>query len=479
MITDEPDDVQFGEALAVFVADPGVGLMLTGDAWGCEQAFAAVARRIQDKWRIVRVGPADTPESLAAADATGNQRLVRVSAWGELDPACAAILRRAHAVVAVGSAPPALAARCALVVPLEVPPRAAAGGDVSELFWIPDEPPWSAANDGLAPAEAARLATAMAQDFGIADHELEYRAARAARAASRLGLNPEAVLARWVFGPRSLPAELPDPPPPGDRPQDTRAETGALEGAGDGGETVAPPIEVPPPQRAAWPRRRARRQLPGRHGPPAPDRTRGRPGRTRPWSRGARPDVPATLAFALPRMAVRGWHPGQPPRLWPSDLRQRERRRHAGILQVIILDASGSMAREAIRRAKGAALATLQGAYVDRRTVAVVVARGRAAYLAVPPTRSTSRVAASLRRMPAGGGTPLASAYLLAWRLARRAEPTAVEVLVLTDGRPNVPLEPGGDPAIDARRALGVLESAATRVRVTTILRGKPSAQTR
>jgi Mg-chelatase subunit ChlD len=86
-------------------------------------------------------------------------------------------------------------------------------------------------------------------------------------------------------------------------------------------------------------------------------------------------------------------------------------------------------------------------------------------------------VAASLRRLPAGGGTPLASAYLLAWRLARRAERAAVEVLVFTDGRPNVPLEPGGDPAEDARRALRVLETAAARVRVETVRRGVQTAR--
>jgi magnesium chelatase subunit D len=465
------------EALAVFAADPEAGLVLTGDAWGCEQAFAAIARRLQGRWRVVRVGPADTPESLAAVEVTGTGRLVRAAAWGELDPASAALLRRAPALAVVGSVPPALASRCALVVNVQVPQRAAATILDGERPWLPDGPAGPAAGALLSAEEAARLATAMARDFGLADHELEYRAARAALAASRLGLDPASVLARWVFGPRAVPVEPPSPPPAADRPQELSEGDRASEGAGDAGETVLPPVDAPPPERGAWPRRRARRQLPGRHGPPAPDRARGRPGRTRPWNRGARPDVPATLAFALPRMALRGWRPGEPPRLWPSDLRQRERRRRAGVLQVIVIDASGSMAREAIRRAKGAAIATLRGAYVDRRTVAVVVARGRSAYLDVPPTRSTGRVAASLRRLPAGGGTPLASAYLLAWRLARRAERAAVEVLVFTDGRPNVPLEPGGDPAEDARRALRVLETAAARVRVETVRRGVQTAR--
>jgi Mg-chelatase subunit ChlD len=134
-----------------------------------------------------------------------------------------------------------------------------------------------------------------------------------------------------------------------------------------------------------------------------------------------------------------------------------------------VLDASGSMARDAIRRAKGLALAELDRAYVERRSVAVIVARGRTAFIALPPTRSTRRVADCLRRLPAGGGTPLASAYLLAARLAARFDPASVDVLILTDGRANVPLKAGGDPQSDAELACAVLRQRAALVRIQPI----------
>ncbi|WP_322819543.1 VWA domain-containing protein [Tepidiforma sp.] len=315
------------------------------------------------------------------------------------------------------------------------------------------------------------LAVEGASAAGIVSHELEYRAATVARAAASLGFDPAQVLDAWVYGPRRAVPQppQPSPPPASDRSPSTPSEG---EGSGDGPESIDPPTAVPiasaPPRSLPG---RTRRPLPGRRGPRAPHPSRGQPGRSLPWNRGYRPDIPATLAWALPRLPLRGWRPGDPVRLSPGDLRRRLRKSRSGRLQLIVLDASGSMARDAIRRAKGVALAILDQAYVERRSVAVVVARGRSAYLALPPTRSTRRVAECLRRLPAGGGTPLASAYLLAARLAERFDPPSVEVLVLTDGRPNVALGPGREPKADADMALAALRARATQVRIQPIVR--------
>ena len=143
---------------------------------------------------------------------------------------------------------------------------------------------------------------------------------------------------------------------------------------------------------------------------------------------------------------------------------------------MIVVDASGSMARTTVRRAKGIALATLNRAYQDRAQVAIVLARGRTASVGLPPTRATARARNSLRALPTGGGTPLASALVLAARLAARHPPAQVETLILTDGRANVALTPGGDPHADAARAMAelgrrcrsvVVENLAPRHRAT------------
>ncbi len=211
-------------------------------------------------------------------------------------------------------------------------------------------------------------------------------------------------------------------------------------------------------------RSRVRRPLPGRGGPIVENARRGRRRRVSALRRGERLDLHATLVAALPMQRARGRGPVGRLRILPEDLRTRRRAHSGGRLVILIVDASGSMARRTIRRAKGIALAHLTAAYRDRAHVAIIVARGPAAYIALAPTRSIRKAGAALRALPTGGGTPLADAAQQAARLAAHHESANAEVILLTDGRANV--SSGDDPRLDAEAALHDLTAQGTRLTV-------------
>jgi magnesium chelatase subunit D len=136
-------------------------------------------------------------------------------------------------------------------------------------------------------------------------------------------------------------------------------------------------------------------------------------------------------------------------RLQTSDLRWRTPQAPAGVLFVLAVDASGSMVRNRLGAAKGAALLLLERAYRHRDRVALIAVRGSAAQVLLPPTRSLARARHLLDSLPAGGGTPLASALAQSWDLAARAALTGYThsmLVLLTDGRANVPLAAPATP---------------------------------
>jgi magnesium chelatase subunit D len=120
-------------------------------------------------------------------------------------------------------------------------------------------------------------------------------------------------------------------------------------------------------------------------------------------------------------------------------------------LILFVVDASRSMgARERMRQTKGAVLSLLIDAYQKRDRVGLITFGGTGAQLALAPTRSVVVAARRLADLPIGGTTPLAAGLDLAGRVvasARRREPgVSPLVVLLTDGRGNVPLRPGGNP---------------------------------
>lgn len=175
--------------------------------------------------------------------------------------------------------------------------------------------------------------------------------------------------------------------------------------------------------------------------------------------RGNRISVLHTLMAAAPWQKVRamtgkpvsggqktvngGLRPEHRLRLTKTDIRVKRYRDKAGTLYIFVVDASGSMALNRMREAKGAAAKLLQNAYVHRDQVALIAFRGRAAQVLLPPSTSVERAKRELDVLPTGGGTPLASALLSAWQLAKQARGRGVmqsSLVLMTDGRGNVAL---------------------------------------
>ncbi len=129
-----------------------------------------------------------------------------------------------------------------------------------------------------------------------------------------------------------------------------------------------------------------------------------------------------------------------------ENFRIKQFRQRSGLLFIFAIDGSGSMAINHYRAAKGAALSLLEKAYVFRDQVAIIYFRHKEAKLLLPPGSSMARASRTLKRIPAGGKTPIGAAMLKTLQLAKQARSnrkTAGTVLVLfTDGRANQPLNP-------------------------------------
>jgi magnesium chelatase subunit D len=127
-----------------------------------------------------------------------------------------------------------------------------------------------------------------------------------------------------------------------------------------------------------------------------------------------------------------------------------------------VVDASGSMALHRMRQAKGAVNALLQQAYVHRDHVALLAFRGDRADVLLPPSQSVELAKRALDVLPTGGGTPLAAALLAAYQVAEQARARGIHrttLVLITDGRPNVPLQPSPGQSKDER-----MEQARTEV---------------
>jgi magnesium chelatase subunit D len=177
------------------------------------------------------------------------------------------------------------------------------------------------------------------------------------------------------------------------------------------------------------------------------------------------PAIEATLRAAAPWQPSRGRGDGQQLIVRPTDLREKVRRSPTRHLVVFVVDSSRSMgARRRMAATKGMVLSLLVDAYQKRDLVGLVAFGGTTARVVLPPTRSVRVAARLLSDLPVGGLTPLAHGLAAAGHLvttARRRDPTVRPVVVLlTDGRSNVPLHPRGDPHRDALRVVARLAAS-------------------
>jgi magnesium chelatase subunit D len=163
---------------------------------------------------------------------------------------------------------------------------------------------------------------------------------------------------------------------------------------------------------------------------------------------GAKLALDATLRAMLGEWEING--PEKPaasttPVNGPSrhHLRYKLYKRRTGTLFIFAVDASGSMALNRIRQAKGALCALLERSYIRRDQVALVSFRGEGAEILLPPSQSTSRARHLLDQLPVGGATPLAAGLSLSLRLAQcsaRRDERRLMLLLFTDGRANTAL---------------------------------------
>lgn len=338
----------------------------------------------------------------------------------------------------------------------------------------------------ISAAQVQRLSQ-IALAYGVEGHRVDVFAVRAALAAAAYDLADEVdddalqLAAQLVILPRAtrIPSQeaqdelqqtpqqqdQPEPPPQNDtpdqpdepdepdEPDDEQDPEAAPEAVGLPPEQILEALAASLPDSLdALPFQHLRRGRSGSRG--TTEGTRGRHVRSIPGDpRRNRLDVVATLRGAAPWQRVR-----RPKRarksqrkrvyLQLSDVRVKQYRSKAGALFCFAVDASGSMAIHRMRQAKGAVNTLLERAYVNRDRVALISFRGEQADVLMPPTQSMELARRALDLLPTGGGTPLASALLLANDVAEQAASRGIMqtiLILLTDGRANVGLKPDAD----------------------------------
>lgn len=132
-----------------------------------------------------------------------------------------------------------------------------------------------------------------------------------------------------------------------------------------------------------------------------------------------------------------------------NDLHQKVRKGKTGNLILFVVDASGSMAASSRMEAvKGSVLSLLTDAYQRRDMVGVISFRGVEAQLLLEPTYSVEQAEQAMQHLPTGGRTPLPHALQLAAQVISKLNPDKdlkPLLVVLSDGKANVPLHGGGD----------------------------------
>ena len=311
---------------------------------------------------------------------------------------------------------------------------------------------------------------------GVEGHRVDVFACAVACAAAALDLRTSVssadldVAARFVVLPRATRDVLPPEPAPTEQHQPPPPPPAADASPQDDEQTEAEqqpaPQELTPPTEEVMaalltelpmslndlPFRTIRRGRAGSRG--ATNGTRGRHIRSTAGDpRRARIDVPSTLRAAAPWQPLRHKNARSARRilLRVDDVRVKEFRSKAGVLFCFVVDASGSMALNRMRQAKGAVQTLLQQAYVHRDRVALLAFRGVQCDVLLPASQSVELARRALDILPTGGTTPLAAALLATIEVAKQARGKGIQqcvALFLTDGRGNVGLQDG--VAIDA-----------------------------
>lgn len=150
------------------------------------------------------------------------------------------------------------------------------------------------------------------------------------------------------------------------------------------------------------------------------------------------------------------------------DIRVKVRERRSGCTVLYLVDASGSLGvRRRMAAVKGAVLSMLRDGYVKRDRVGLMAFRRDSAELILPPTRSVEYGYRRLEELPTGGRTPLGEALVTAGEYmtsyVRSHQGEECYVVVITDGRANVPLKEGSDATEEVGRLASDLKVPGVR----------------
>ncbi len=296
---------------------------------------------------------------------------------------------------------------------------------------------------------AAKALAAMADRSDVTQDDLGLAAALVL--APRATCVPDANTAEDAAEPHegsNEPAEAPDGVPDDHDPE--HMESGKLDDMVLNAAMAALPeglLDQLQPQTAA----NGRAQSSGRAGVLHLAKRRGRPAGVRAGRpvNGARLNILETLRAAAPWQRVRQRlraQLGLPPHdrrridVRPQDFRVTRFKERSETTTIFVVDASGSLALHRLAEAKGAVELMLSECYVRRDSVALIAFRGTRADVIVPPTRSLTRAKRCLIALPAGGGTPLATAICAAGDMALglKQKGQTPAIVLLTDGKANI-----------------------------------------
>lgn len=338
-------------------------------------------------------------------------------------------------------------------------------------------------------------ASSLAAALGVRSMRAPYFLLQAARANAAVEGHPHiekddfAVGVQFVLLPRAtqMPSTHPAPeeqttaeqdreqpePPNTDEPQqnNTPGETGKIEEIVEAAQALFQP-DLPP----VAARNTSQRQETGRrnHSKQSKHMPHGRPVGVR---RGRRDEIRTlsmrdTLIAAATKQTLRAGihvhtaaHPSdkRPVKITIDDFRALRRSAPRRVTTIFVVDSSGSHAIGRLAEAKGAALAMLQSCYERRDRVAVICFGGDSATTALAATPAPARAAKQLHLMPSGGGTPLASALLLAQKMVRQVtkEGDTPFLVLLTDGKANIDLHGHAGRAAAAQDATTMARATA------------------
>ena len=164
----------------------------------------------------------------------------------------------------------------------------------------------------------------------------------------------------------------------------------------------------------------------------------------------------ATIRAAAPYQKGRE-HEGLSISIHPQDVREKVRERRSGCTIMFLVDASGSLGvRKRMAAVKGAVLSMLRDSYVKRDRIGMMAFRRDSAELILPPTKSVEYSYRKLEELPTGGKTPLGEAlvtvneFMTSYSRSHPGE--SCYIVLISDGRANVPLKQGADANEEVRK---------------------------